>query len=218
MQKHSAALVALALAAIPQSLAAQPLGVGVRGGTWGVGAESALDVSAALVLRGGIGYHVFEPEVEMAAVDWALELRGPWYNVGLDAYLNPAMRVGAGVLFKPRDPHIAASLDGPVSVGGRDFTADELGSLIGRVDSGTRRPYLLVGFGRHTRGSGLFLDLGVLWFGDPEVLLESNGGSFPDQAELDARLRQGESDIEADLGTYLKVWPILSLGARIALR
>lgn len=205
------------LAVLPVSVAAQPLGFGVRAGTTGAGAEAALDLSGPLVLRGGVGYSFIEPSVRMNAIGWTLELPSPWYNLGLDVYLNRAFRVGGGVVFKSEDPRIVADLGGPVTVGGREFTPEELGSLIGTVDSGDRRPYLTLGFGRHTRGSGLFLDLGLVWFGDPNVLLESEGGTFADQTELDARLRQGETDVEADLGTYLKVWPVLSLGARIAI-
>ena len=208
--------LALGLTLIPATLAAQPLGFGARIGTLGVGAEAALDLGGPFVARGGVGHVPVEPAVRMSGIDWSLELPTPWFNAGLDLYLNGALRLGGGVLFKSKDPKIVASLEGPVTVGGRQFTPDELGSLTGTVESGRRHPYVLLGVGRHTTGSGLFLDVGMVWFGDSEVRLESTGGSFADQTELDARLRQGESEIEADLGAYLKVWPILSIGARIA--
>ncbi|NIR80887.1 MAG: hypothetical protein GWO00_21790, partial [Gemmatimonadetes bacterium] len=64
-------------------------------------------------------------------------------------------------------------------------------TLTGRIHSGERAPYLLVGFGKHTApGFGLFLDVGAAFTGDPEVTLDAEGGTFSDQAELEARLEE----------------------------
>lgn len=213
MKMVAALLIAVLLAAAP--LSAQ-IGIGVRASTMGVGPEVAIDLAGPLVLRGGVAYRVLEPTVRMTDIDWTLELPSPSYNLGLDLYLNRAMRVGGGVLFKSEDPRIVAALGGPVTVGGQTYTAAELGSLIGTADSGSRRPYAVLGFGRHTVGSGLYLDVGAVWLGEPEFLLESSGGTYPDQATLDASLRQGEVDLESSVGTYLKIWPVVSIGARIA--
>ena len=76
---------------------------------------------------------------------------------------------------------------------------------------------MLIGFGRHTStGIGLFVDLGAAFLGESEVSLEATGDpAVVNSAEFQAELRQQETNIEEDLGSYINVWPILSIGLRI---
>lgn len=209
-----ATLVALWLL-VPASLAGQ-LGVAARAGTLGIGAEAALTLSDRLVLRGGIGLMPFEISTTFDGIEAELELPQSWYNVGLDLYMNGAMRVGGGFLFRPDDPRLTATPAEPVDIGGRTFTPEEIGVLTGVLRSETRAPYLLVGFGKHTSsGFGLSLDVGAVFTGDPDVTLDAEGGTFSDQAELDARLDQEAQDFEDDMKGYLRFWPIVSLGIRL---
>lgn len=217
MRTRPTALVAVALMMSPSVLTAQALGFGARIGTLGVGGEVALGLSDRIVVRGGFGLLPLEPTVRMSDIEWSLKLGDRWYNAGVDLYLNGVVRLGAGFLFKPDDPRLTAALDESVTVGGLQFTPAELGTLTATADIEDRRPYALLGFGRHTApGGGLFLDLGAVWFGDTTMRVESQGGSFADREELDRRLRQAETDLEADLGAYLKVWLILSIGIRMS--
>ena len=81
-----------------------------------------------------------------------------------------------------------------------------------------RAAYVLIGFGKHTSsGIGLSLDVGAAFLGNPSVTLAAEGGTFPDQAELDARLELEAQAFEEDMKAYLKIWPILSLGIRIGI-
>lgn len=201
----------------PSPVAGQ-LGIAARAGTLGIGGEAALALSDRLVLRGGIGLMPFEVTTTFDGIEAELELPGSWYNVGVDLYLNGAMRVGGGFLFRPDDPRLTATPTEPVDIGGRTFTPEEIGVLTGVLGSETRAPYLLVGFGKHTSsGFGLSLDVGVAFTGDPDVTLDAQGGTFSDQAELDARLDQEAQDFEDDMKGYLRFWPIVSLGARLGL-
>lgn len=211
------ALLLCALALAPSSLSGQ-LGVAARASTLGIGAEAAVGLSERVVLRGGIGLTAFDVSTTFDSIAVDLELPDSWYNVGLDLYVNRALRVGAGILFKSEDPTVTARLEGPVDVGGRTFTPEEIGTLTGVLDSSDQAPYVLVGFGKHTsRGLGLFLDVGAAFTGDPNVTLDSEGGTFSDEAELQDRLDQEAQDFEDDMKTYLRIWPILSLGIRLGL-
>jgi hypothetical protein len=218
MKKCVKVLAIAAFAAIPGSAAAQGLGVGVRVGTLGVGGEAAVDLTERLVLRGGVGLSPLEPSATFDDLEVTLTLP-TWFNVGLDVYLNGAVRLGAGILFKSDDPELTGEFDAPQDVGGTSFTPQELGTLTGAIDSPDRVPYVLVGFGKHTAlGVGLFLDLGVAFLGDPDVRLGASGGSLSDQQEpLRSALEQEAADFESDMRTYLRFWPILSLGLRVGL-
>jgi len=208
-----AALGALLVIAPPVS---GQLGVAARAGTLGIGAEAALDLSDRLVVRGGLGLTAYDISTSFDGIDVEVELPGSWYNVGLDLYLNGALRLGAGILFKPDDLRVTGVLDESVDVGGRTFTPEELGTLTGRLVSDDRAPYVLIGFGKHTAaGVGLFVDIGAAFTGETEVTLDAEGGTFADQAELQSRLDQEARDFEDDMKPYLRVWPIFSLGLRL---
>lgn len=219
MTRHASlsALLASALLLAPSSASGQ-LGIAARGGTLGIGGEAALGLSERLVLRGGIGLTAFDVSTTFDSVAVELELPDSWYNVGLDLYLNGAVRIGAGILFKSDDPTVTGTLEGPVDIGGRTFTPEELGTLTGVLDSSDQAPYVLLGFGKHTSsGLGLSLDVGAAYTGDPKVTLDAQGGTFSDEAELQSRLDQEAQDFEDDMRSYLRVWPILSLGIRLGL-
>jgi len=204
-------------AAVPASVTAQGLGLGARVGTLGLGGEVALEVTETLVLRGGLGLTPFEPSATFDDIDVTLTLP-TWYNVGVDLYLNGALRLGGGLLFKADDPELSGSFNVAQDIGGTTYTPLEIGTLKGVIDSSDTVPYVLLGFGKHTApGVGLFLDLGVAFLGDPEVRLSSEDGTLSlDPTTQDALDREAQ-DFEDDMRTYLRFWPILSLGLRIGL-
>ncbi len=106
-----------------------------------------------------------------------------------------------------------------MDIGGQTYTASEVSKLTGTVDSKDQAPYVLIGFGKHTStGFGLFLDLGAAFIGDPAIHLDATGDpTVVGSAEFQDRLRQEERNVQDDIGSYLKVWPILNLGLRLGI-
>ncbi len=217
MKKYHSVFATFAVLVTAVPVHAQ-LGVAARGGTLGFGVEAAVELTERIVVRGGVGLSNLDANTTFDGIAVKLALPDNWYTVGLDLYLNGAFRIGGGMLFKPDDPMLTGTFDGPVDIGGRVLTPSEIGTLTGRFVSEERAMYALLGFGKHTsRGIGLSLDVGAAFLGDPSVSLESEGGTFPDQAELDALLDMEARDFEDEMTTYLKVWPILNLGIRIGI-
>jgi hypothetical protein len=215
MKKLSPVVLLIALLTGPAAASAQ-FGVAARVGTLGIGAEAAIGLSDRVVIRGGLGLSTLEASTTFDGISVTLALPDNWYNVGVDLYLNSAFRLGGGILFKPDDFTITGTFDQPVDIGGRSFTPEEIGVLTGQVTSRDRAAYALIGFGKHTSsGIGLSIDVGAAFLGDPSVSLAAEGGTFADQAELNARLQQEARDFENDVKAYLKIWPILNLGIRI---
>ncbi|MGE0160234.1 MAG: hypothetical protein AB7T31_12560 [Gemmatimonadales bacterium] len=196
--------------------AAQAFGFGARIGTLGVGGELAVGLGEQVVARAGIGWNPWEPETSLDEIDVTAKLP-TWYSAGLDLYLNGALRLGAGVLLKPDDPTLSAVFTQNQEIGGQTFTPQEIGTLVGVVDSKDHVPYVLVGFGKHTAaGSGLFLDIGVAFMGEPDFQLDAVDGSLSSQSgPLRDALDDEEQRFEDDAGAYLRFWPILNLGFRI---
>jgi hypothetical protein len=217
MIKHALVLIGVLVIA-PTAVAAQGLGFGVFGGTLGLGGEAAIGVTDRFVVRGGYGFMPFEPSVTVSDLEVTLDLPSS-YHVGIDLYVNNALRFGGGVLFRTDDPSVKGTFQSPQEIGGTTFQPSEIGTLTGVFDARDRAPYLLLGFGRHTEPRvGLFIDLGVVFVGEPDVVLGAEGGSLSaDTDPLKGALDREATDFEQDMKGYLKFWPFLNLGVRIGL-
>lgn len=221
MRKPLLLLTLSALFAAPVALEAQGFGIAGRAGTLGLGVEGALGLGSSVVVRGGLGLMPLEPTTTIDDIEFTVGLPDNWYNVGADFYLGGSFRIGAGMLFKPDDPTLTGELSGTASVtiGDKTYTRSDVAVLNGVLDSKDSAPYVVLGFGKHTSsGVGLFLDLGAGFMGEPEVLLSAEGDpTIVNSAEFQAELRKQEQQTEDDLGSYLKVWPIINLGVKIGL-
>lgn len=219
MRKSVLALSAAALVVAPMGVAAQGFGVAGRAGTLGLGAEAAVELTDNFVVRGGVGLMPLEPSATIDNIDFTLKLPDTWINIGADLYLGGGFRIGGGMLFKPDDPTLEATITGSqtIEIGDQTYTATDVATVTGTLDSKDSAPYALIGFGRHTRrGIGLFLDLGVAFTGEPTVSLEATGASV-NTTEFQNELRKQERNLEDDAGTYLKLWPILNVGIRVGI-
>jgi hypothetical protein len=195
---------------------AQRAGFGLRVGTTGLGADAAVALNERVVARGGVGATPLDPELSLGGMDVTAELP-TWYNVGLDFYLNGALRLGGGMLFKPSDATLRAVFTQDQEIGGQTFTPDEIGTLVGVIDSRQQAPFFLIGFGKHTTpGVGLYIDLGVAFLGESDFTLDAIGGTVDsDTGPLRDALDREAQEFEDDAGAYLRLWPILNLGIRI---
>jgi hypothetical protein len=203
-------------ATLADAAAAQTVGLGARIGTLGLGPEAAVALGERIVVRGGVGFNPVDFDQSFSDIDVTAELP-TWYNVGIDAYLNGALRFGAGVLFKPDDPTLFGVFTQNQVIGGQTFTPQQIGTMVGVIDSGDQVPYALIGFGKHTApGMGLFVDFGLAFMGEPDFQLDAVDGSLSSQSgPLRTALDAEEQEFEDDAGSYLRFWPILSLGLRI---
>ena len=202
----------------PAAVSAQGFGIAGRAGTLGMGGELALGLTDAFVIRGGLGLMPFEPSATIDDIEFTLKLPEKWITIGADIYLGGSFRIGGGMLFKPDDPTISGEIvGGSVTIGDVVYTSTDVAQLTGTLDSKDQAPYVLIGFGRHTSsGIGLFLDLGAAFIGEPTVSITATGNSTViSSAEFTSELRKQERNIEDDLGSYIKVWPILNIGLRI---
>ena len=217
MKKCVLTLSAMLLLAVPPAVSAQGFGLAARAGTLGVGPEAALGLTDAFVIRGGIGLTTFDPSVTIDDIAFTLTLPDRWVTIGADIYLGGTFRIGGGMLFKSENPMLAGEITGSVDIGDMTYTSTEVSQLNGTLDSKEQAPYVLIGFGKHTSsGIGLFIDVGAAFLGESDVSLEATGDpAIIDSAEFQAELRRQETNIEEDLGSYINVWPILSIGLRI---
>jgi len=210
----------IALLVIPQSLSGQEFALGGRAGTLGFGAEAALGLSDNFAVRGGLGsFFSLEYTSEQDGVEYTVSPPSPTGTLGIDLYpTGGSFRLMAGFMFRSGDIEMDSgdlAQAGPVEIG--DVEYNEPGTLHGAIATSSTAPFVGLGFGHHTQGGfGLFLDLGVAFVGEADVTMRAEGpiASVPGfQQELDKEVQ----NLEDEVASYLKYWPILNIGVKIPL-
>ena len=115
----------------------------------------------------------------------------------------------------PRTRHrfaITARAVDPIDVGGRSYSADEIGALTGEARVRNWAPYFGLGWGNAV-GKGkrfrVVFDVGVAPQGRPTVTL-STSANAPSTAALNESLALEARDLEGALASW-RLFPVLSL-------
>lgn len=228
MARPSAAAVTLALSLAAWGQPAQAMqgniGLGVRAGTLGLGAEVVTALDERVAVRAGAGFLGFDIDLTGRfglAGDRTAKLSLPTalLSLGVEfSFASGLLRAGGGMVMRTHDPvHVITYEDGAsISIGGGGYRYPEVLSVTTTLVSGTTAPYVLVGLGSNSgSGFGLVLDLGAVVHltprfdmtatGDPRVM---NSPGF--QADLETERLQTESDAS----TFVNFWPVVSVGLR----
>lgn len=202
---------------LPNALTAQ-FGVAVRGSTLGIGLEASYRVNRNFGVRAGGNYFEFSKNATIENIDYTAT---PHFESGtliLDLYpMGGSFHLSGGMLLNRNEGRLDARLNQNIDIGGRTYTPDQVGSLVGSVDFKKTAPYLGFGFAGRGRISILF-DLGVGFTGTPRVdLIGQTPLTGAEKAEFDARVAQELAEVRADIEdkAYLKLHPVLSLGIRV---
>jgi len=215
MRATAATILRLAaLLALPPTASAQ-VGVGVRVGTLGLGADVAFALSSNVQARGGGAIQPWNPTSTISDIEYTVNLPGTFVNVGIDLFpIGGGFRIGCGLLYEPDDVSISGEFTGNVDIGGRSYTGSEVGTLTGTVSSKATAPYAMIGFGKHaSSGIGLFLDLGAAFVGKQELTLTATG-AVASNPQFIADLEGERLDAE-DYLNKVKIYPMVNLGLRI---
>lgn len=218
LQKLAFRTATLAFALLlPSTLHAQ-FGIAARASTLGVGGEVSYRLNRMVGIRVGANYLKFSRDAAIENIDYHLTPRFASGTAILDLYpIGGALHLSGGLLINHNEGHMLARLNQNVQIGGRTYTPDEIGSLIGTVDFRKTAPY--VGLGLAGRGNvAVLVDLGVGITGTPRVdLVGQTPLTGAAKAQFDADVAQELAQVRADLNgkSYLKFHPVLSLGLKI---
>ncbi|MFO7536017.1 MAG: hypothetical protein R6X19_10130 [Kiritimatiellia bacterium] len=208
-----------ALAAIPLCSQAT-VGVGVRLGTTGIGGEVAVElVEDYLNLRvagngGSLDVDVNEDDLTyessvdlqtwMALLDWHVG-GGPFKIVAGGCY-NGSDVTGEG---RPNEP---------IEVGDVTYTPAQIGTLFASAEYDSFGGYFGIGFGNLASSRGrwaMSLDLGVMFFQEPDLTLESRGGLFSNSPQVKRNVQKELDDFSDDYIEWLRYYPVLSVGLAV---
>jgi hypothetical protein len=219
MKKFSAVGLLALLLAFPQGVQAQGLGIGVRAGFQGFGGEAAMELRKDVVLRGGFGVFPIDFTGEYSGVSYTVTPPSSIGTLGIDYYPGGrGFRLMGGLMTRNGNVEIESgdlAEGSPVEIGDREYS--EPGFITGVLKTKSTAPFVGIGFGRHTApGLGMFLDFGVAFVGDPDVKLDASG-PIRDAPDFLENLRKEELEIEDSGGSFLKYWPVFSVGIKLAI-
>jgi hypothetical protein len=221
----------------PNSLSAQGIGVATRAGTMGVGAEVSLGFYEKFAIRGGFGKidWDFMPEIPtsyfglnfgLPGVDPSLAetkvLFPETLNVGADIYLTTNLRITGGILLQTGEMGLEGTVGstGTVAIGSKSYQASDLETFKGTLsDNKNYIPYASIGLGNHSeRGFGLFTEIGAAFHGKRILTLSATGNqNVIANADFQTELAKERTNLQEKIDSYLKIWPILSVGFRFSL-
>ena len=217
-----AALAALLVVASPRASALQTVAVGSRTGTLGIGADVSVAWNDWFILRGGAS--VLALDADLTPVSGLVDnltarvaLPDAFYTVGA-AVEGGVFRVGAGILYKHRDPRLVFALgDGAsIDIGRGRYTALQITELTATLRSDAWAPYVVAGLGEHNAaGLDIFVDVGLAFLSGSELVLAAAGDSpLLRSRRFRENLGIEQLSIRRELGALIDFWPILNFGIR----
>ena len=215
MKRVLVALSWLLLAA--QVSAETEFGVGLKGGTTGVGVELTLGLSRSVNLRGGYSVFQYDEDVEDTDVAYAAEFDMSGASLLLDWHVfRGGFRLTAGVMSYADNQLLGRAT--PSAVGTYTFNdttylAADVGSVEASIEFDRTAPYLGFGWG-DALGDGRFsliLDLGVINIGKPDINLDYNCLNPTVCGMVAADIEAEIADLEEETRDY-QWWPVINIG------
>ena len=192
------------------------LAVGVHAGTLGWGPDLVLGVNSAINLRFSFSQfsHTYSSDLDDIEYDIDLKLR----NAGAFLDLHPgsgAFRLTLGALYNGNDLSGIATPTDRISLGDVDFPPEMVGPLHAKLNFPGVAWYAGIGFGNPvTKDSRLtvMLDLGVMFYAEPDLDLSAPDSPINDQDYFKAALSAEEKDIQDQFGQFMRFHPVIALG------
>ena len=208
----SSALTALAAgSAEAQGRGRSPITAALNLGTPGVGVEAQLSLGPVFVLRGGLDTLGVQFDQSYSDVVDTVSA-----FVDLHPFAN-AFLISGGVYVGDRTIDLNTTPDAPVELGGATFTPAQVGTLSGRIKLSDTAPFLGLGYDDsfyRDRRWGFRGIVGVAYSAEPQVGLDSTGGTLSNDPTLRARLDQEAADIREDARDR-GLFPVVQLGATV---
>lgn len=220
------AAAALGLAPLAQADDAGGIGIEVKGGTLGVGAEINYAISPRFTIGAGINKYSASTTDTADNIDYDVDLDLSTVSLMLNFHpFKGSFRLTAGAMLNGNELNMTAKPNGATyDIGGNTYDSNDLGKLVGSVDFKNIAPYAGIGWGKSaSSGFGFTMDIGVLFQGSPSVDFSTKNTDYAalaatagiPQAQLEAQLKadliEEEANAEKDIEGF-DMYPVISLG------
>ncbi|WP_269532784.1 hypothetical protein [Chitinimonas sp. BJYL2] len=212
--------LALPLLLLALAAPAHALGVGVRGGTNGIGGDIGFDIAPTLL--GRVGYSGLNLSQTIDDTDVRYDGKVKLNNLSALVDFSPLgpFRLTGGVVYaKNRIGLTGRPTNGTYELNGTQYNAADIGSVTGSVE-GKRKlaPYVGVGYGNVSGlGVNFYTDIGVILQGGGKAALNVQCGSAISASQCTKIRQDAEAErtrLQDDVSKF-KAWPVISLGLTI---
>ncbi len=191
----------LLASASASSAAASPVAVTAQAGTLGAGGSVYLALPYRVDMRFGGNYFSLSHALDSGGVHYDGSVRLQSFTLLADWHpFHGVFRLTGGVAYNDNRFSLTATPSGGTyTINGTSYTAQQVGSLTGKVTFNRANPYFGIGLGNPFRGGHwtFGLDLGMLYQGTPKVSLTATGAAADPQLadDVDAATAQVRSDV-----------------------
>ena len=203
-----------AMSAMTSSSSYADTAIGVGGSTLGYQVALSQSMSENLNLRiiHNTASQDFDGETD--GVDYNYDFEFSSTSLLIDWHVfGGGFRLTTGALINDNEIHAQSDINGlTLEVGDTVFTSTEVGRLEGDISFDSYAPYLGFGWGRAIAdGFSVVFDLGVVFQGQPEVSLQTVGGTLSDNQLLLDEVEREEQELQEDADEF-DLYPVVSLG------
>lgn len=201
----------IAAAYTPRTFADDRFGVGIKAGTYGLGADFGVTLNDYVSFR--VSFQRLEVSVDESVddVDYDGDFTLGGEGVYADIYpFGGQFRITGGLFSNRNEVGLEGTPTGSIDIGDNTYTPSQVGTLSGTVTFDSTAPYVGVGWGNTSRGKKrlrFVVDLGILFQGSGQVEDYAASGGGVLQSDLDKEA----ADIEDEIGD-VDFWPILNFG------
>ena len=218
MSRRFAAAALAPLLVLP-GVSSADTSLGLRAGTFGLGAELSYAVSQRLALRLGADGATRKTTVKQQDIDYDVDakLRATSLLADFFPFANN-FRISFGALVNGNKiTGVGTPTGGTFTINGQPFNATDVGTLSAELTFKKTVPYAGIGYGRPINsGLSFIFDLGVVFQGAPtSTLTASCSPSAPPGSANCNAIRSAVATEQATLDDNLskfKYYPVLSLG------
>ena len=222
MKKRSAHIfVILAAAALFPLAGYATVGVGARFGTTGFGGEVAVElVREYLNLRVAGNGAAMSVKVNQDDATYDSDINLQTWLAVLDWHVGGGpFKIVAGGCYNASQITGTATPTKSIKVGDVTYTPAQIGHLYAAADFNSPGGYLGIGFGNLADAKrGHFaasLDLGVMYFQEPDLSLESRGGVLSGTPGVNQELQKQLDDVDKNYVKWLRYYPVLTFGLAV---
>lgn len=227
MRKTTLLVTALA-GGLLSSSAMAGVGVGVRAGTFGFGADFDIGLTESLNLRLGYNTFSYDETIEDTEVTYDGTLKIGAASAILDWHVfKGGFRLSAGAVQKgPKIDVTGVPAGGTTyTLGDSTYTSTQIGSLTGTIKMGdSTAPYVGFGWGNTVDAEDritFLLDIGAINTGSAEASVTATCGTALNATQCAALQAQLRPDIDAEIAQLeedaadYEWYPVISLGIAI---
>ena len=191
--------------------------VGVKVGTLGVGVEYTAKVNDKLDLRLGVNKYTYSDSGIESDINYDIDLKLQTVAAIADYHVfNNGFVLSAGLMYNDNKIEFDAKTSATYTINDVSYTANDIGSLNGKVDFNNIAPYIGMGYSNATNAPGwsFSTELGALYQGKPNTSLNVTCGSGLTVAQcntLRADVLAEQSQLNSEIDGY-KWYPVLSVG------